>query len=223
MDLLKCICALPLFQFVAKRKLEEINITSRCFVHHEKRNKVIHLQNNICTSVDVIVSGVISVQALEASGNIITIANFSNGESIGSNLLFSSNPAYPMTVIAKTEVLFVSFGKDIILDLCRICPDFLLHFLNEISDKAVVLTNKINTIALKNIRERIIEFLRLEIIRQDSDTIILPFSKKEWAELLGVQRPSLSRELNKMRKAGLIEFDNRRVTLLVGRSTETPL
>lgn len=215
MNLIKCISALPLFQFVAQSTLEEINIVSRCLLHQEKKNRIIHLQNEISTTIDVIVSGVISVQALDPLGNIMTIANFSGGECIGSNLLFSSHPVYPMTVVAKTEVTYISFGKDIILDLCRRCPDFLSFYLKEISDKTIVLTSKINTIALKSIRERIIEFLKLEMIRQNSDTIILPFSKKEWAELLGVQRPSLSRELNKMRKARIVDFDNRKMTLLV--------
>ena len=72
---------------------------------------------------------------------------------------------------------------------------------------------KIDTIALKSIRERIMEFLRVEQKRQNSHTIVLPFSKKEWAEVLAIQRPSLSRELAKMRKEGIIQFKGRIIAI----------
>ncbi|NCB72673.1 MAG: helix-turn-helix domain-containing protein, partial [Clostridia bacterium] len=39
-------------------------------------------------------------------------------------------------------------------------------------------------------------------------------SKKELAENFGIQRTSLSRELNKMRKDNLIEFDSASITIL---------
>jgi Mn-dependent DtxR family transcriptional regulator len=38
-------------------------------------------------------------------------------------------------------------------------------------------------------------------------------SKKEMAERFGIQRPSLSRELNKMRKDGLLEYDAKTITI----------
>lgn len=36
-------------------------------------------------------------------------------------------------------------------------------------------------------------------------------SKKDWAEKLGVQRPSLSRELIKMKEEGLIDYDKEKI------------
>jgi Mn-dependent DtxR family transcriptional regulator len=39
-------------------------------------------------------------------------------------------------------------------------------------------------------------------------------TKKELAEKIGVQRPSLSRELNKMRKDGLITYDPTQITII---------
>jgi Mn-dependent DtxR family transcriptional regulator len=39
-------------------------------------------------------------------------------------------------------------------------------------------------------------------------------TKKELAEKIGVQRPSLSRELNKMRKDGLLTYDSKQITIM---------
>lgn len=37
--------------------------------------------------------------------------------------------------------------------------------------------------------------------------IKLNMTKREWADIMGVQRPSLSRELLEMKKMGLIDYD----------------
>ena len=39
-------------------------------------------------------------------------------------------------------------------------------------------------------------------------------SKKDWADKLGVQRPSLSRELINMKKDGLIDYDRSKIIIL---------
>jgi CRP-like cAMP-binding protein len=82
-----------------------------------------------------------------------------------------------------------------------------------ISDKAIMLTDTINLISLKSIRQCIIAFLRYEYHIQKNTVIKLNISKKDFAERLGIQRTSLNRELNKMRKDGLLEYDARTVTL----------
>ncbi len=67
---------------------------------------------------------------------------------------------------------------------------------------------------MKTIRQCIIDFLMYESFSQNSRTIKLGYTKKELAEKFGIQRPSLSRELNKMRKDGLIEYDAHSITII---------
>jgi DNA-binding transcriptional regulator LsrR (DeoR family) len=71
----------------------------------------------------------------------------------------------------------------------------------------MILTDKINALTMKSVRQRIVEFLLYEYYVQQSTNIKLNLSKKELAEKFGIQRPSLSRELAKMRKDGLVEYD----------------
>lgn len=76
------------------------------------------------------------------------------------------------------------------------------------------MSDKIKTLSLKSIRQCIIDSLIYESYAQKCNTIKLELTKKELAEKFGVQRPSLSRELNKMRKEGLIEYDAYSITIL---------
>ena len=77
----------------------------------------------------------------------------------------------------------------------------------------MLLTDKIHALSLKTIRQQVCDFLQYEYYAQKSDVIELKISKKELAQRLGVHRTSLSRELNKMRREGLIEYDARSITL----------
>lgn len=74
---------------------------------------------------------------------------------------------------------------------------FLKNMLTLVLDKAVVLTEKINAVTLKTTSQCIIEFLQNEYSSQNSCCIRLSIPKKELAERLGIQRTSLSRELQK--------------------------
>jgi Mn-dependent DtxR family transcriptional regulator len=67
---------------------------------------------------------------------------------------------------------------------------------------------------MKTIRQCIIEFLIYESYSQNSKTVKLELTKKELAEKFGIQRPSLSREFNKMRRDGLIEYDAHSITII---------
>ncbi|MGH4125521.1 MAG: Crp/Fnr family transcriptional regulator [Clostridium sp.] len=179
-----------------------------------KKNSVIYFQNEKCTRFDIILKGTVLVQEIDSKGNVLTISDFTVGEVLGGNLLFSYRNLYPMTILAKSDATIIHIKKDLILKLCQTNVIFLNNFLKSISDKTLILTDKIKSLSMKTIRECIIDFLIYESFSQNSRIIKLDYTKKELAEKFGIQRSSLSRELNKMRKDGLIEYDARSITII---------
>jgi len=163
--------------------------------------------------MDIILEGELSVQKIDKEGNILTVAVFNGGDIIGANLLFASSNDYPMTIVSDMKTVVLHIPKPILLELSSKNFDFMNALLKVVSDKALVLTNTIDGISLKTIREKINAFLKYESHIQKSSVIKLNMSKKDLAQRMGIQRSSLSRELNKMRKDGLIEFDSRTITL----------
>lgn len=157
--------------------------------------------------------GKVAVQKIDEEGSILKISVFTGGSILGANLLFSSRNFYPMTVIAESEVVVLHIYKELILELGQTNVNFMAGLMTVISDRTLLLTDKIDAISLKTIRQRIIDFLKYEYSIQKSDTIKMPISKKDLAERFGIRRASLSRELSKMRKDGLLEFDARTITI----------
>lgn len=205
--------SIPLFNVFEKDELYTM-LERESSIQSFMSNQIIYLQNEKAYTMDIILEGSIIIQNIDEKGNILSIATLDVGDMLGGNLIYSDKNEYPMTIIAKTNVKLLRIRKNTILNLCQINKDFLLNLLMLFSDKALVLTNKINSLAKKTIREKIMEFLLFEINRQKSNTIILPLSKKELSERFGVERPSLQRELSKMKEEGLIHYDARSISLL---------
>lgn len=203
-----------LFKDISMSTINHLFVQDSFNIKTYKKNSVIYFQNEKCVTFDMVLKGIVSVQSTDEKGNYISISDFTMGSELGGNLLFSHKNFYPMMVLAKTEVTLIHLKKDLVLSLCQSNTTFLSKFLHSISDKTLILTDKIKTLSLKSIRQCIIDFLMYESYVQKSNIIKLEVTKKDLAEKFGVQRSSLSRELNKMRKDGLIEYDAFSITIV---------
>ncbi len=198
--------------FSHKELLSLFNFNNYKIAKYQKE-KILYFESEKCITLDMILEGKLIVQRIDENGNILTITQFNPGDVIGGNLLFGNNNAYPMSIIVKSNAIVLHMKKDFVLDLCQHNKRFLIEFLNINSNKALILTNKIKSISFKSLRESIVDFLSYKYYSQKTNKIILDMTKKELAERLGVQRTSLSRELNKMRKEGLIEYDAKTIII----------
>ncbi len=179
-----------------------------------KKNTVIHFEGEPCTSLEIILSGKVAVERIDESGGLLAIAEFYSDDIPGGNLLFSRNPCYPMTITAQQPSVIVGIKKDLLFEMFCNNPSFLRMYLEYVSDHAYILGDKIKHYVNKTIRESLMNFLKFESKRQNSNHVRLNMTKKALAEKIGVQRTSLSRELAKMEKDHLIIFDSKSITLL---------
>ncbi|MGI6621593.1 MAG: Crp/Fnr family transcriptional regulator [Clostridiaceae bacterium] len=179
-----------------------------------KKNSVIHFDGELCSKLEIIISGKVVIDRIEESGNLLTISEFYKDDILGGNLLFSKNPYYPMTVSTQLSTDILEIDKEVLFELFCNNPVFLRTYLELTSDRAFILGDKIKHYVNKTIRESIMNYLNYESKKQKSNHIKLNITKKALAERIGVQRTSLSRELAKMRKDGLIVFDRNSITIL---------
>ena len=193
-------------------RAEPLN-NKRCSLTRYNKGQLVYLQNEICQSMDIILEGEVSIQKIDAEGNILTIQTFSAMNHIGANLLFSSRKKYPMTVAVEADAVILHLDRELVVDLIQNNRYFMEALLQAISDRTLILTDKINAISLSTIRERLISYLRYESRIQQSNIVTLDISKKKLAEKFGVQRSSLGRELQKMRSDGLISYDRKTIIL----------
>lgn len=183
------------------------------------KGEIIAAEGDICTSIGVIEKGRIAIQKYTSGGDFATIALLKPGEFFGEDLIFGSSNIYTFTLEAMSlsEVLFVN--KDTLyalLDKSQVVKD---NFLKLLSDRINLQNRRIALLSQKSIRHKIAFYLlelRAELTSAGKNTNIvhLPVSKEVIAKLLAMPRPSFSRELIQMQKAGLVEVDGREIKLL---------
>ncbi|NLW88883.1 MAG: Crp/Fnr family transcriptional regulator [Clostridiaceae bacterium] len=178
------------------------------------KNNTVHFASEVCSTLEIILSGHVAVERIDEAGNLLTIAEFISDDILGGNLLFSKTPHYPMTITAKQETVILSIEKDRLFGLFSDNHAFLRSYLEFVSDHTTILGDRIRHYVQRTIREIVLSYLETERRKQNSDRILLPISKKALAERIGVSRTSLSRELQKMREDGLILFDRDSITIL---------
>lgn len=213
-DFIQSLKHAELFKSLSSQEVHALFSKNSYFIKDYKKNSIIHFQSEKCETLDVILKGTVSIQGIDSKGNYISISDFSTNNTIGGNLIFAYKNFYPMTVLSKTDVTILHLKKDLIIKICQSNVSFLANFLQSISDKTLILTDKINTLSLKSIRQCLIDFLIYESHVQKSNVIKLEFTKKDLAEKFGIQRTSLSRELSKMKADGLIQYDANSITIL---------
>lgn len=204
---------MKLFDSFTKEELSQLFSPHLIEIRQYDKGQLVHLQAEVCGQVDIILRGELAVQNIIESGNVLTLSVISARDIVGASLIFSSRNVYPMTVAATCPTTLLHLKRELIVSLCNSSERFMLGFMGAISDKTLFLTDRINAISLKTIRESIIDFLSYESLMQKNHVVTLGMSKKDLAQRLGVQRTSLSRELNKMRKDGLVQYNARTITL----------
>jgi CRP-like cAMP-binding protein len=119
-----------------------------------------------------------------------------------------------MTITAKQASVILGIDKELLFELFCVNPAFLRRFLEYISDHSTILSFKIRNDVDRTIRESVLRYLEQERKKQNTNRITLSMTKKALADRIGVQRTSLSRELSKMQKDGIIDFDADSITIL---------
>ena len=178
------------------------------------KNEIVHLEGENCQRIEIILSGQIVVERIGIDGDLMTVNYFNRGDVIGANLIFAATDHYPMTITARQDSQVLILTKAILADLLKAYPDFMMVYLRIISDLSVLIGTKMKNRVSRTIRQSIMTYLRRQSQLQKRQRIRLTLSKKALAEMFGISRTSLSRELGRMRNEGLIDFDQKTITIL---------
>lgn len=206
--------SINLFSNITADKLSAYLAQDSYIIKKYKKDSIIFLKNEECKTCSILLEGNIVIQDVDINGNILTLNKFSVGDILGENLLFSNSNTYPMNVLSYTDTTVLHIKKELILKLCKENDTFLENFLISVSNKTIILKDKVKKLSIKSIRECIIDYLLYQYKYQNSLTIKLDRSKKELAEEFGVQRSSFSRELNKMKNDGLIDYNSKNIKII---------
>ncbi len=177
-----------------------------------KKDAIIKADGQPCTDIGLVLEGEALMAKNKGDGNRAIIEVIRPGCYFGEGLVFSSAstaPKWPVTVQARTECTVLLLDNDWMLGRKPMpyvsLNQILLNMIGPICDRSQRLLQALRCFHTRSIRERIAVYL-LEKVSAEDGSVTLDFNRDEWADYLFIPRPSLSRELSKMKEDGLIDF-----------------
>lgn len=209
-SLLKCVLFRNMNSEEIEKVLENIPNNLKSFPSGE----IIAIEGDSCDSVGIILDGNIEIHKSFASGKLVTINHFEAGNIFGEALVFSGSHKYPATIISSDSSRVMFVDRNDIIKLMTLDTRILNNFMGVLSNRILMLNQRLTNLTLDTLRKKIANLLIEEYKKQNTNYITLPFSRKKMAEMLNIPRPSLSRELVKMKEEGMIDFYKNKVKIL---------
>lgn len=203
---------ISLFSAVKESDLEKLIAGNHIYQKHYMKGATVHNANETCRTLDIVLSGSLVAYSLSTNGSATTMFEFSQGSVIGANLLFGENHSYPLNIYCLTDCQIIHIDINAVLEFLH-DYNFTLHYIKSISQNSQGINQKIAMFTQKTLRENIMDYFKQQTIIQKSSVILLSMSKRQLADYFGVQRPSLFRELKKLKEEGIIEINNRTITI----------
>jgi len=149
-----------------------------------------------------------------------TIYNhFSPGSVFGDVLAVSAVKESPVTVIASPGTELLQFRFDSLVSAktehLELRSKLLRNLTSELANKFFELQDRVDCLVAPSLREKIMMFLENQTKKQKSKKITLSLNRERLAAYLNTDRSALCRELSRMKKDGIIDFDKKEFVLLV--------
>ena len=166
--------------------------------------------------VGIVERGEAALIRIDADGVETMMEQFRVGGVFGKTLDFSGSRSDVLEVVCRTpcEVLFFDYAH--ILKRCeRACTHhsvLVQNMLRLMADKAQALTERVDVLSRRSIREKLLCCFAQQRDKAGSDTFRLPFSLSVLADYIATDRSAMMRELKKMREDGLVSTDGREIT-----------
>lgn len=168
-------------------------------------NQVIFNEHSLCEEIGILLEGEILINTYTYNEKEETITQIKENECFGQYLVFSKKPFYLGTAITKRKSRVAFISKNNLLKLFNTNNKFLESYLNMICTESLNIKQQAKMLAHKNIRDRIMFYLK----QHSNNYIVNIKSVTDLANTLSIPRPSISRELSKMEKEGIIKkIDN---------------
>lgn len=194
-------------------EIDELNKMLMCIcpkITSYKKKEYVTIAENRFTGIGIVLEGEVIVTKENAAGNRVIMAKLKEGDIFGEMMAFSGYNKWAATVVASTDCTVIFLPPEKIVGNCsNVCRGHKLliqNMLSLISKKALGLNRKVEYLVIKSIRRKISVYLLEQYNKTERLTFIVPLKRNELAEFLNVSRPSLSREIIKMKEEGIIDF-----------------
>lgn len=169
------------------------------------------------THLGVVLAGRVQVSRLTAEGQRIVMGELGPGQLFAESFACARAETLPVTAVAAAD------GAVLLLDsrrlaapcsaACAFHARLISNLLSVLADKNLFLAGKVEHLAGRTIRERLLSYLEELSARTGREAVTVPFDRQALADYLCVDRSALSRTIGQLTREGVLEAERNRFVL----------
>jgi len=166
----------------------------------------------------ILINGEAELIRSDFNGDETVLEHFLQNTIFG-EMFYSITSNTQLNVIAKedSKVLFIShsFFEKNCTKICKYHDTLVECFILMISKRMISLTDHIEILTKKSIREKLLSYFSSMSYHKSSKTFKIPFSLTALADYLNIDRSAMMREMKYLTEEGFIKREKNKITLLL--------
>ena len=193
-----------LFEGVAQSDCERLLLSMKINEKTFSKGEMVYRFSSANTDIGILKSGRAKIVKCDKFGNESSLEFLGEGGLFGSVLAFSHSDGEYITVIAQTDLKVDFIPRAEIMKSCDQGCDgrhrVILNVLNLINKKTADLSERVEILSNKTIRDRLLCYFVNLATKANSNEVVLPLSLTLLAEYLAVDRSAMMRELKRLKE-----------------------
>ncbi len=207
----------PIFAGISPTELQCMQECFHMRKQHFRTEEVVYTFYQQRDIIGILSAGTALVERIDEKGNRTILEHLESGGVFGEMLIFENIADDRLDVIAESpcDVWFMRSDQ-----LTKRCEKACVHhsrmvenMFRLVTDKALALSERVEVLSRRSIREKLLCYFQMQAFRHNSDTFTLPFSLSALADYISTDRSAMMRELKKLREEGRVQLNGRTVTL----------
>lgn len=188
---------------------EQLKISGRNY----NPGETVFFEGDLIDKFCIVNKGSIRSEKTYLNGEVHIVDIFDEGSVFGLAVATSKSRVTALDYISneETTVVFISMHS---IQKSKFSEEMQKSLTYMLADDNIKMGNKIEILAERGLRDRILVYLHILQAKSGTDTVTIKMSREQFAQYLCVNRSALSNELSKMKRDGVIDFKGSRFTIL---------
>lgn len=181
------------------------------------RGKIVAAEDSPAEEIGIVLEGTLLKFVTKSDGSREAQGTLKEGEMFGEIAGYAGDKLFHYSVVAAEDVTILFITVETIVRQCsKNCAyhqKLLENTLSYMADKINTINKDTEYLIIKSMPMKIAKLIYDKYLMQGTTNVALGINRNEMAEYLNVSRPSMSREMIRMREAGIIEFRKDKIAI----------
>ncbi len=197
-----------IFSELSDREIQDGLAFFSAFVGSYSKGEMLNVVSDPLKCFGIVLEGLVHVCMTDYDGNKAIMVTVSVGEGFGEAFSFLGLETN-VYIRAAEDCKILWLNPENVKNATSQKGEnnlYIKRFISDLAVRALRMNDRIQIMSKRTLREKLLTFFSILSSQNESKSIDVPFDRNGMAVYLGTDRSSLSRELSKMRREGIIDF-----------------